>query len=187
LERRDFEHVKAAIPTLVEAVPEQHWEVVVKSGDRQHGTRLSGTSPGLISLLHEATDANVVSGRFLAEQDVQTKSAVAVISAPLGKKLFQAGEPVGKTVVMGERELTIVGVVAVAESPRVDDLVSDVYVPITALGEMMPQQERRSRGELDRLWLKAQSANEVQRTRKVAERTLRKEHLQVEFSVRSAW
>jgi hypothetical protein len=77
--------------------------------------------------------------------------------------------------------------VAVSESPRIDDLISDVYVPVTAVGELMPQQERRSRGELDRLWLKAQSANDVQPTREVAERTLHKQHPQVEFSVRSAW
>jgi len=187
LERRDLDQLAAAIPTLAEAVAEQHWDAVVKSGDRQHETRVSGTSPGLLSLLHEAADAKVQSGRFLAEQDVRTKAAVAVISVPLGKKLFKAGDPVGKTIVVGERELTIVGVVSVSESPRIDDLISEVYVPVTVVGELTPQRERRSRGELGRLWLKAQSANEVQPTREVVERTFHKQHPQVEFTVRSAW
>jgi len=107
-----------------------------------------GTTPDFPTV----RDMSLQVGRFFGESDVTRKTKVAILGSSLAQKLFGNENPLGKTVLIGNTKLSVIGVF----SPKgvVGDVNYDerVYIPITVVFQKFtPSQFARFMGDRVRL------------------------------------
>lgn len=106
-----------------------------KSGTRTISTSIEGTTPGY----DEIRDLSVQSGRFLAQTDVDNRSAVAVIGTDVADTLFGSRAVVGQTVQLYGRSFDIVGVLTHKGSSALGSNDNRVIIPVTTAQRMLHQ------------------------------------------------
>lgn len=97
--------------------------VGVTSGETNWTTSLVGTTPAWLEVRARTLEA----GRFFTEEEAASGADVAVLGPDTASELFAFGNPVGETVTVGGRELTVIGVLdssgASSTGSSEDDLV----------------------------------------------------------------
>ncbi len=188
LKYRDFDLLKATLPTLRLAVP-----IALVRKNAQHGryrvanARILGTTPEYL----EVKNLSVRRGRFLTGPDVYATANVAVLAAGAAERLFSYEDPLNKKLLLGQGAYTVVGVLNAQGSGSAtpgaigqQNFNRDIYIPITAaqrrFGEL--QMIVRSGGtdfertQLSEITLAVHDENLVSQTAAMARKLIRQNH-----------
>ena len=138
--------------------------------------RIVGVNPDFVKM----TGQQIEDGRFLTDADLFYRANVAVLGAEAAEKLFPYGDPVGKTIRVGEDHyFRIVGVTSykapsagTGSSLAAQDFNKDVYIPLTTdrarFGEVIENEKQGSftaeRIELSQITVTVDSMENVKRT-----------------------
>lgn len=136
LRYKDFDLLKATLPTVKRAVP----SALVRR-NAQHGrhrianARILGTTPNFRKVKRLVTRR----GRFLGDLDLTNIANVAVLGAGAAERLFGYEDPIGKSVLLGTGAYQVVGVMDTQDSGSAipgaighQDFNNDIYVPLSA-------------------------------------------------------
>lgn len=75
----------------------------------------------------------ITRGRFISDDDVASRSEVAVLGANIANQFFGEDEPVGKNIKLGTHSYRIIGVLGVAGTRFFNNVDDQVFVPFTAV------------------------------------------------------
>ncbi len=151
---------------------------------------VDGRLVGCTSDYAEVTRLKVARGHFLTPLEIEKNSAVCVIAARLADRLFPSEDPLNKEIFLPEKKeyYRIVGVLkhrnataAIGGSLAAQDFSLDIYIPISTMKARMGDQETKRTGgsfsvkdfELSQITVQVDNANDVPRTAKLVEATLR--------------
>ncbi|QDU61464.1 Macrolide export ATP-binding/permease protein MacB [Planctomycetes bacterium Pan216] len=192
--RDDFTRLTTGIPAIVEAVPMREITKAVRHGQRLQDCRLVGAKPAFQSI----NQLRVGRGRFLTEQDVRSRSNVAVIAAGVAEQLFPFENPIGESIQVGDDFYTIVGQTesrtpsaGIGGSLSAQNFNADVYIPLSTLRVRIGDQVLTARSgsfegeivELSQITLKVGSLDEVDGTAEMVEELLRRYHDTPDYAV----
>ncbi|WP_230843767.1 ABC transporter permease [Gloeobacter morelensis] len=102
----DVEAVRTQAPAVEAVAPLALGNASVSWGSRKSQAQLTGVP----SNLERVTRLSYSRGRFFSPVEVESRARVAILGETLAKKLFSFEDPVGKTIVVNNRQLTVVGV-----------------------------------------------------------------------------
>ena len=80
-------------------------------------------------------DSPIGEGRFITQSDVDQKATVCVLGTTLAQSLFGSADPVDQKVLVGNWQLTVVGVLAPRGTVGGTDYDGRIYLPITTVFE----------------------------------------------------
>ena len=191
----DFQRIISTFPTVVGATPLREYRKNVRHLEQEIEARIVGVNPDFVRL----TGQSIESGRFLTDTDLFYVANVAVLGAETAEKLFPYGDPVGKTVRIGEDHyFQVVGVTSykapsagTGSSLAAQDFNKDVYIPLTAdrarFGEVIENQKQGSftaeRIELSQITVTVDSMANVKRTSAALDSMLRQFHPKRDYSI----
>ena len=180
----DADAIRQSVPTVSMLVTE--WEAydVAEIQGTETRVHLACTGPEYFQLLQDAMDIELIRGRFLTKQDVQTSAQVVVLDEVLALKLFPNQQPVGRTISIGKLSLHIVGVVRTDRNSFFNEILRDVYAPTGTCNTEVLDAEQLSQTELDRIWVRVNSHGDVDATQEVIKELLKKRLPETELSVR---
>jgi putative ABC transport system permease protein len=144
----------------------------------------AGTGSEYLQLLRDAMQAELTQGRFLTEEDEQSSAQVVVLDEVLASTLFPQGQPVGRNIRIGNRSLSVVGVVRTPRYPYFDDVRRDAYIPFSAFDAEGLFLERPTQAELDRIWVKVMTQEHLNGTQEIIKKLISQQHPGVRFSIR---
>src|SRR5829696_8233273 len=135
LTHKDFDRIMQTIPTVVGATPLREFRKNVRHHEHEIEGRVVGANPDCLKI----TGQKLAEGRFINDVDMGCAANVAVIGSEVAEKLFPFGDPMGKSVRLGENHYyLVVGVTAhkapsagTGSSLAAQDLNKDVYIPLT--------------------------------------------------------
>ena len=135
LQYRDFEKLKATIPTLTGAVPISLITQPAYNEERNiPNARILGITPDYKRI----KSVRMRHGRFISSPDLHNTANVAVLGAGAAQRLFQFKDPIGQAVVLGEDVYRVIGVLSTQSSGNAtpgavgqQDLNDDIYIPIS--------------------------------------------------------
>lgn len=195
LTQKDFDRIVETIPTVTGATPLREFRQKMRYLDHEIEGRVVGANPDFLKL----TSQRLARGRFLADLDLARMANVAVIGAEVAEKLFPFGDPVGKSVRIGEKHYyTIVGVTAhkapsggTGSSLSAQDFNKDIYIPLSTdrarFGEILTSEKQGSftaeRIELSQITVRVNAMENVKRTAQVLESMLKQFHSKKDYGV----
>lgn len=132
---KDFERLKATIPTISNAVPiALITQPASIEGRTIPNARILGVTPDYIDI----KSVVLRHGRFISSPDLHNTSNVAVLGAGAAQRLFQYRDPIGQPVHLGEDVYRIIGVLSNQGSGNAtpgavgqQDMNDDIYIPLT--------------------------------------------------------
>jgi len=192
---QDYQRIVSTFPTVVGATPLREYRKKVRHLEQEIEARIVGVNPDFIKL----TGQRMEDGRFLTDTDLFYIANVAVLGAETAEKLFPYGDPVGKTVRIGEDHyFQVVGVTSykapsagTGSSLAAQEFNKDVYIPLTAdrarFGEVIENQKQGSftaeRIELSQITVTVDSMANVKRTSAALDSMLRQFHPKRDYSI----
>lgn len=194
LTHKDFERITRTIPTVVGATAIREFRKNVRNHDRELEGRVVGSNPDNL----QVTGQTIAQGRFLTDLDMARAANVAVIGSELSEKLFPFGDPVGKSVRIGESHYyQVVGVTSYkapssgsGSSLSSQDFNKDIYIPLTTdrarFGEVLMGEKQgqmsAERIELSQITVTVRSMDDVKRTADALESLLKQFHPKKDYS-----
>jgi len=157
LQPRDADVVFQRRKLVTAVAPMAFWEEIVRRDNVQRKARISGVTASFAVVRNRKAE----SGRFFNEADDQTFARVCVLGHRLKIRLFGSEDAVGKTVKIGERLFTVVGVGRKLGNMFVEDdefieEMEGLYLPLSTLRKFY-------KGEQDPLEVLAIKTEEVER------------------------
>ena len=157
LQPRDAEVVFQRRKLVTAVAPVAFWEEIVRRDNIQRKARISGVTASYSVVRNRKTE----SGRFFNDADEQSFARVCILGYRLKNRLFGKEDAVGKTVKVGERLFTVVGVGRKLGNQFVndDDFIEEMeglYLPLSTLRKFY-------KGEQDPLEALAVKTEEVER------------------------
>src|SRR5262245_35584339 len=129
----DYEYIRS-LPTITRYVPLRVFKQEVRYMGRSTDGRIVGTTPRY----KEVHKFEVVSGRFLNDEDEEKMENHAVLGSDLAATLFPFEDPLGKSVVIEKYHYRIVGVLGsrmptggTGGSQAAEDFNNDIYIPLS--------------------------------------------------------
>lgn len=130
--------VANVVPQRFEAVP------TVRHGTRTADVRVVATTPDFTY----SSSIEVDNGRFIHPIDIETFAQVCVLGAKAKKALFAFGDPIGKSVRVGDLDFTVIGVMAdkyigrgKVEGLELRNFNEDVYIPFSTATRKFDRRE----------------------------------------------
>ena len=131
----DFERIRETIPTVVGVTPIREFPQNVRHLDKEIECQVVGVNPDYLTV----TGQKIGDGRFITDADTQAFANVVVLGSEAAEKLFPLGDPIDKTVRIGEQHYyRIVGVTeykspsgGTGTSVSAQDLNKNVYIPLS--------------------------------------------------------
>jgi putative ABC transport system permease protein len=134
----DYEWLAANCQSCSEVGAQVGTGMNLKYEDRESfGTRIQGVT----SNMAEIENKTMADGRFIAPHEVEHASPVCVIGGEIEQLLFPGVDPIGKSIRIGERWMTIVGVEAMRGPFLGESIDNHVYIPISTFGKMFGREE----------------------------------------------
>jgi putative ABC transport system permease protein len=133
LKYSDAESIRKICTYSRQVLPVREIFADVKVGDRPVPVKVVGVSDGYDVVTRSAVER----GRFMDKREVDSGIPVCVLGSLAKRELFGFTDPLGKTLRIGERLFTVIGVLATKELgdsqafSALRDLNSDIYIPIT--------------------------------------------------------
>jgi len=126
LTNEDLEYIKGNFKNEIEYITPRYRKQATAKYKKETGSYpLRAVSPD-----HKFTEkTQVVSGRYLNENDIERKLKVAVIGKKIVEDLFEDEDPLGKTLIMNNSTFRVVGVFE-DDNDREERIV---YVPVSTL------------------------------------------------------
>ena len=176
LQYKDFERLKATIPTLTGAVPISLITQPAFHEERSiPNARILGVTPEYQTI----KNVRLRHGRFLSSPDLHNTANVAVLGAGAAQRLFRFEDPIGEPVLLGDDVYRVIGVLAGQSSGNAtpgavgqQDLNDDIYIPLSCarkrFGEVQEITSAGSRSfertQLNEITLQIADANMVSQT-----------------------
>ncbi len=91
-------------------------------------TRISGASQDEIKVFA----MSMQSGHFLEQNEIESRSRVAVLGQDVAKKLFGEEQPIGRTIKISRQPFRVIGILAPAGTRFFSNIDDQVYIPYTA-------------------------------------------------------
>ncbi len=150
---RDVRSIKNTLPVVSKISPEILLETfIIKSGVRR-SAKLVGVEP----VYFEIFDFKLSEGRMFLEEELRTGAPVCIIGNSIKSKFFPTEEPLGKSIKVGPRWLTIVGVMGerfISQSSiaklGIRDFNMDVYTPLQTMLIRYQNRDMITRSQLAR-------------------------------------
>lgn len=106
LTRKDAEDILAASKVITELVPEFSGSGQVEFQDKNHQTRITGTTPR-----YEMINKHLPAvGRWFRDSEADRSARVAVLGADVVKELFPSSEALGQTITINDVRFEVIGV-----------------------------------------------------------------------------
>jgi len=191
----DFQRIVSTLPTVVGATPLREYRKNVRHLEQEIEARIVGVNPDFIQM----TGQRIESGRFLHDTDLFYSSNVAVLGAEASERLFPYGDPVGKSIRIGEEHyFQVVGVTSfkapsagTGSSMAAQDFNKDIYIPLTTdrarFGEIIENEKQGSftaeRIELSQITVTVDSMENVKRTASALESMLSQFHPKHDYGI----
>ncbi|GAA4757943.1 ABC transporter permease [Nocardioides endophyticus] len=96
----------AVVPDAERVAAVSSSSLAVTAGETNWTTSVVGTTPSWV----EIRARTLASGRFFTDAEVSSGADVVVLGSDTAGELFTVGNPVGRTVTIGGRQLTVIGV-----------------------------------------------------------------------------
>jgi putative ABC transport system permease protein len=129
----DCEYLRS-LPTVVRYVPLRVFKQEVRYLEHSTDGRVVGTTP----LYKEVHKFDIVSGRFLTDEEEEKMWNHAVLGSDLAARLFPFEDPLGKAVLIGRYHYQVVGVLGSrmptggsGGSQAAENFNNDVYIPLS--------------------------------------------------------
>ena len=181
----------SGIPTVTSAVPVKMLQKEASMGRRSYDLRLVGTTEKWFELV----ERDLVAGRVLTEQDVEDRSAVAVLSEYGARKLLATESVIGTVLRIGGMTYEVVGIIksemTESASMQTPDQPTDAYIPLSTarehFGDNISQRKNgvniREQVELHRIILNVVDDKSVVATAKAAEYVLALFHKKTDYVI----
>ena len=202
LTHADFKRITETLPTVVGATPLRHFRQNVRNLDKELEARVVGAVPGCLDL----SGQTISQGRFLQQVDLDRFANVCVIGPDLAERLFPFGDPIGRSIRIGQSHFyRVVGVTdrkvrskgsssALSSGSDFDsseDFGKDVYIPLTTdrarFGELIVHDSQGSysaeRIELSQVTVAVDSMQNVERTAEALESMLEQFHDKRDYAI----
>jgi putative ABC transport system permease protein len=140
----DAESIAKECPAVTAVAPVISGTAQVVFGNQNWFTAVMGTTPEMLVV----REWEMVSGRFITEQDVRSGTKVAIIGQTVAEKLFGDLDPVGKLIRIKNVPFEIIGVLdKKGQTLTGQDQDDIIYVPITTsqktlFGHVLPGRVR---------------------------------------------
>ena len=109
LKYKDFERLKATIPTLTGAVP---ISLITQPAYHEERNIPNARILGVTSEYETIKNIRLRHGRFITSPDVYNTANVAVLGAGAAQRLFRFEDPIGEPILLGEDVYRVIGVMA---------------------------------------------------------------------------
>jgi putative ABC transport system permease protein len=195
LTHEDFRRIVATVPSVVGATPVREFRQNVRHLDREIEGRVVGADPDFLKVTNQA----IAQGRFFADLDLARFRNVAVLGAEAAEKLFPLGEPVGKSIRIGETNYYVVIGVTSYKAPSggtgsslsAQDFNRDVCIPITTdrarFGEVLVSEKQGTMSfekiQLSQITVAVDAMANVKRTAEALESLLGQFHPRKDYSI----
>jgi putative ABC transport system permease protein len=192
---QDFERIVSTLPSVVGATPLREYRKNVRHIEQEIEARIVGVNPDFIKM----TSQQMESGRFFHDTDLFYSANVAVLGAQSAEKLFPYGDPVGKSIRIGEDHyFQVIGVTSykapsagTGSSLAAQDFNKDVYIPLTTdrarFGEIIMNEKQGNysaeRIELSQITVSVDSMEDVKRTASALESMLSQFHPKHDYGI----
>ncbi len=183
------------IPSVVNVTPVREFVQKVRRLDREIEGRIVGVDADFLKMTGQHTE----DGRFLTDADLFTRANVAVLGSQAAEKLFAYGDPVGKTVRVGEDHyFRVVGVTSfkapssgTGSSLAAQDFNRDIYIPLTTnrarFGDVIESEKQGSftaeKIELSQVTVTVDSMDDVKKTATALESLLGQFHTKKDYVI----
>ena len=102
----DIQNISKVIPTVYKTSPEILWEPRGENFGRKGSEKLIGVNTDYFSIMN----LKLNSGRYFSEQELLLGDPVGIIGGRLRNRFFVRKSPIGKRIKIGDRWITIIGV-----------------------------------------------------------------------------
>ena len=183
------------IPSVVSVTPVREFTQKVRRLDREIEGRIVGVDADFLKMTGQHTE----DGRFLTDADLFTRANVAVLGSQAAEKLFAYGDPVGKTVRVGEDHyFRVVGVTSfkapssgTGSSLAAQDFNRDIYIPLTTnrarFGDVIESEKQGSftaeKIELSQVTVTVDGMDKVKKTASALESLLGQFHPKKDYVI----
>lgn len=128
----DVSAIEAQVPGVTGVSTERDASETVRAGS----VNLSGVSiVGTTADYPTVRSVGIASGRFFTSQEVTRGTKVAVLGPSLAESLFGSSNPIGQTVLVGNAQLTVIGVTASKGTVGNVDYDSQLYTSLTVVNQ----------------------------------------------------
>ncbi|MEI6622951.1 MAG: ABC transporter permease [Actinomycetes bacterium] len=124
---------KVVAPDIAAVAPQTSSSASMTAGTTNWTTSVVGTTPSWLSVRART----LASGRFITDEDVAAKAAVAVLGATTATELFGGRSAIGQTVTVNGTTLTVIGVLASSGSTGSTNNDDQGIVPISTAGQRL--------------------------------------------------
>lgn len=130
---KDFQRIDDSFDTIERMVPLRIFPDDGRYLQHKIDVNIIGTSPEYL----DAANLLVARGRFLSQNDFETRRPVAVLGSLVATTLFKAVDPLGEYVKLGSVYFRVIGVLEPTGAAsgtggsQADDRNKDVYVPLS--------------------------------------------------------
>jgi len=129
----DHGQIIETFETVTHAVPAKILRKEARVGPRRHTARLVGTTDRWFELVQR----DIIGGRTLNKTDIDNKSAVAVITENVARKLLATEHALGQPIRIGPNIFTVVGITrnegGEGTTIQTPDRANDIYIPLTTM------------------------------------------------------
>jgi len=101
---------------------------VVSAGGQNNSAQVVGTTPDEPNLY----DTEIAEGVFFGQEDVDSRSRVAVLGSSIAQKSFGFESPLGKSIKIGEDGYRVIGVMRQSGTRFFQNVDQQVYIPYSA-------------------------------------------------------
>jgi len=128
----DVSAIEAQVPGVTGVSTERDASETVRAGS----VNLSGVSiVGTTADYPTVRSVGIASGRFFTAQEVTRGTKVAVLGPSLAESLFGSSNPIGQMVLVGNAQLTVIGVTASKGTVGNVDYDSQLYTSLTVVNQ----------------------------------------------------
>jgi len=130
---RDAEAIRTGAATVQNVAPIAYGDGQVVWGSRNVQVQINGTPTSLVEIIK----INYIKGRYFTTDEVSQRSRVVILGESLSKQLFNYEEPIGKTVILNDQPLIVVGVTRRGFFESWVDLDQGLMIPLPLAIESM--------------------------------------------------
>lgn len=147
---------------------------LIKYKGKEETVDLIGTTENIVPMMN----LELEEGRLLEKKDIDKKSKVIMISAPLAVKLFSStSDALNKTISIESQTYKIIGTMKSKGGSGGSDLDANVYAPVTATYAFNPEKKFYT------IYLKSETKDQVADLKMAVEKELLKRYEKDQFSV----
>ncbi len=167
----DAESISRECSAVIAVAPAITGTAQVVFGNQNWATGVIGTTPDMVIV----REWELISGRFVNEQDVRSGTKVAVIGQTVAERLFGELDPIGKVIRIKKIPFEVIGVLdRKGQSLTGQDQDDIIYVPITTaqrtlFGQTLP-------GRVRMIYAKASSLESIPQATEQIKTLLRQRH-----------